>query len=708
MYYNYLKKTKVNFIISIVLMLLMMVVSINTFKSDATYSWKNLSRIFSFYSLKYNNSGKIYDATGNKNLEAYSESVPVLLYHGIVENDSNSEVNKNNFIEQMIMLKSHGYHTVSLEEFIDFMQGKVVLPRKSVLITFDDSRKDSFYNSDPILKSLGFKALMFVITGHSLVDNSNVAFHLSKNELRLLAESENWQLESHGQDDHDQIIIDQNGNKGHFLTNKQWLKNENREETDPEFNKRIIQDLIDSKLNLESEFGIKANGFAFPFGDNGQNPNNFPESKDYLDYGIKTIYPASFYQVNDNGEPLYNYPDKDKYSFKRIEVLPNWSASDLNAVLEKGINKKFPFIDSFQENVGWMDSWGNLSLQNNSLILNSDSNGTGAQTFLDGSRNWQDYAYESDLQWKKGENIYLLARYQNSNNFLSFHISKKQISIEEKLDGEVAVLAKESLDFNLVKDIVLAGIKIDGDKAQGMINGKVIIEASVDPKLDRGGIGLKVYDKVPNNCELVVSSVYVGDDWRNKDNTVYNLSNLGNLELPFYSAELNIDQGWKKTWGEMDFQNGKLSIGSGVENTGSQVYLNGSKNLENYIFSSKVDWVKGSNIIFVARYIDDLNYLDLNISKDSIRLEQYIDGKKQILREIQNTRAIIPENLIVNMKLKGQDIECSLGNSDKVPILVHKGISERLSRGGVGFKTWDEAKGNSRLNIKEVSISPYQ
>ena len=73
-------------------------------------------------------------------------------------------VSAENFKEQMRFLKKKGYHTLSLDEFYDFVINGAKIPEKSVLITFDDGRKSNFINAYPILKENGFRAVIFLVT----------------------------------------------------------------------------------------------------------------------------------------------------------------------------------------------------------------------------------------------------------------------------------------------------------------------------------------------------------------------------------------------------------------------------------------------------------------------------------------------------------------------------------------------------------------
>ena len=131
----------------------------------------------------------------------------------------------------MFALKKAGWQTINMEDFYAFMQGEKQVPDKSFLLTFDDGRKDSYYPVDPILDALDYNAVMFVITKFSLEEKGG-NYYLSDKELKRMYLSGRWEIQSHGKDDHDFYKINANGNEGHFLSNKLWLDNENRLETE--------------------------------------------------------------------------------------------------------------------------------------------------------------------------------------------------------------------------------------------------------------------------------------------------------------------------------------------------------------------------------------------------------------------------------------------------------------------------------------------
>ncbi|HEY8805295.1 MAG TPA: polysaccharide deacetylase family protein [Clostridium sp.] len=111
---------------------------------------KSINTISKNLSLKYNN-----------------ESVPVLMYHSIGPAKLNPYVVSTDRLNRdMQYLKNNGFTTLSTDELYDFMVKNKPVPKKSILITFDDGYEDNYTNAFPILKKYNFKATIFVITGY--------------------------------------------------------------------------------------------------------------------------------------------------------------------------------------------------------------------------------------------------------------------------------------------------------------------------------------------------------------------------------------------------------------------------------------------------------------------------------------------------------------------------------------------------------------
>lgn len=94
----------------------------------------------------------------------YANNVPVLMYHHVTAKGGSLSVSYANFESQMHGLAKNGYTTLSAQQFANFMRGQRV-PKKSVLITFDDGYLDNWVYAHPVLKRYGLNAVLFAITG---------------------------------------------------------------------------------------------------------------------------------------------------------------------------------------------------------------------------------------------------------------------------------------------------------------------------------------------------------------------------------------------------------------------------------------------------------------------------------------------------------------------------------------------------------------
>ncbi|MGD9809900.1 MAG: polysaccharide deacetylase family protein [Sphingobium sp.] len=87
----------------------------------------------------------------------------VLTYHSVSDAAGPTSISPDTFAMQMETLAACGYDSATLDEFLDWHEGKRPLGRK-LLITFDDGFSDFVDHALPILEDHGFGALMFVPT----------------------------------------------------------------------------------------------------------------------------------------------------------------------------------------------------------------------------------------------------------------------------------------------------------------------------------------------------------------------------------------------------------------------------------------------------------------------------------------------------------------------------------------------------------------
>lgn len=118
--------------------------------------------------------------------------IPILMYHSISDADPNNSllVPADMFDEQMAWLEENNFTAMTMDEVMEAMNtGKV--PKRPVVITFDDGYMDNYTSAFPSLKNHNMKGTFFVIT--SSVDNG---YCMSTDMLKEMQES-GMNIENH-------------------------------------------------------------------------------------------------------------------------------------------------------------------------------------------------------------------------------------------------------------------------------------------------------------------------------------------------------------------------------------------------------------------------------------------------------------------------------------------------------------------------------
>ncbi|MBB6128838.1 polysaccharide deacetylase family protein [Mucilaginibacter lappiensis] len=99
------------------------------------------------------------------------KQVPVVCYHQIRDWKATDSKNSKDYIIQIAAFKEHiklladsGYHTILPDQLYAYLTTGAPLPKKPIMLTFDDTDLDQFTIANPTLKKYGFKAVYFVMT----------------------------------------------------------------------------------------------------------------------------------------------------------------------------------------------------------------------------------------------------------------------------------------------------------------------------------------------------------------------------------------------------------------------------------------------------------------------------------------------------------------------------------------------------------------
>lgn len=184
----------------------------------------------------------------------------VLCYHNI-EDQSRMKaltITTAEFERQLQAIKDANFTVIGMQDFLAFRRGEKEIPLKSCIITIDDGWVSGYTNAWPILKKFGYPFTMFIYVNYVGSGGKSLTWEQLA-EMRdggVDIQSHTWShsnLRAPGQgvDAKTKAMVQKDiaalGMDG-------WLRKE----------------IVESKLMIEKQLGVKCNAFAYPFGIHSQ------------------------------------------------------------------------------------------------------------------------------------------------------------------------------------------------------------------------------------------------------------------------------------------------------------------------------------------------------------------------------------------------------------------------------------------------------
>jgi peptidoglycan/xylan/chitin deacetylase (PgdA/CDA1 family) len=221
----------------------------------------------------------------------YRGAVPVLMYHVIGTPPAGAPypelwVPAARFRAQLARLAKAGYHGVTLGQVWAAWHGGAGLPRKPVVVSFDDGYYSQYHVAAPTLRKLGWRGVL-----NLEVHNLHVAGGLSARQVRSMI-ARGWEVDAHTLTHPDLTQVDA---------------------------RRLRREVAGSRSVLRHRFGVPVAFFCYPSG--------------RYDATVEQAVRAAGYRGATTTDPGAARPGGDRFALPRFRVLPSMSPDTLLAAV---------------------------------------------------------------------------------------------------------------------------------------------------------------------------------------------------------------------------------------------------------------------------------------------------------------------------------------------------------------------------------------
>ena len=247
--------------------------------------------------------------------------VAVLAYHGVsAKPEDRFTVSVERFESHLRALEAAGFVTVSLEEFEDYIVRGRSLPRRSVLLTFDDGLVSQWQVVDPILAKYAMRATVALITGRVGVSPGFVTWP----ELSAMRANGRWDIAAHSHAGHVRVRVE-GGRRQPFLINRR-VNDDGVLESRHEFARRVANDL-DAQASAFRTAGLATpRTFVYPFSaalaptNDAEAPAIAEESITRAGFGVSLRTDPKAYWIQSRSRGTEYCPDSVYIEIQRLKT----------------------------------------------------------------------------------------------------------------------------------------------------------------------------------------------------------------------------------------------------------------------------------------------------------------------------------------------------------------------------------------------------
>jgi len=440
-------------------------------------------------------------------------------YFGVDRNGTNTLISTEALENQLKALKENGYVTITQQDVLDYYNEGKELPPKSLLLLFEDGRKDTAIFSQKIMEENNYKATMLTYADRFYKNDSKF---LKAKDLKKLVDSTYWELGTNGYRlEYINVFNSDKNYLGELTTDEfvklsktiridfnhylmDYIRDENNipKETYSEMKSRIENDYENLYETYNRELGSTPMLYALMHSNTGKFGTNDKVSN-INEVCIKKLFGMNF---NRDGFSL-NTQDNSIYDLTKIQPQPHWSTNHLLMRIWNDTKENINFVigdEKKAENFEKIN--GEAEFIDNTIILTSLPKGVGRLKLLE-SNDYKDIKVSVELNGNiiGSQAIYLRASEDLKDN-IRFRIINNIIEVTESINGEEKLLYSKDLNGN--RDIKDININEAGNKKVHL----QLIDNKLDVILDGEEIvkGLEVRYR---ECgSILLESAWGGDD----------------------------------------------------------------------------------------------------------------------------------------------------------------------------------------------------
>lgn len=269
--------------------------------------------VFFSLCLLNNFSGKLYLSNAGDDDREHA-CVPILMYHSVLKSKKGQYTVSPSMLEDDIKyLKEKGYTAVFIRDLINYCIGDADLPKKPIVLSFDDGHYNNYYYAYPIIEKYNFKANLNVIgcfcdysTTSGDIDNPNYSY-LTWSEIKTLHDSGYFEIGNH--------TFKMHSYKPRFGISKIYG------ESDEDYKEALSSDIKKLEDKFESACGFHSEVFAYPFG-------KYTNESEQI---LRQLGFNAFLTCNEGINKIYKGNSKSLLHLKRINRSGLISTSDFFA-----------------------------------------------------------------------------------------------------------------------------------------------------------------------------------------------------------------------------------------------------------------------------------------------------------------------------------------------------------------------------------------